>query len=69
MTATPRIYAESLKTWMLVKDLTEQDLILRTSWFNLKSEEASVGWKDILAAVVEMAQVSDLRDLMEQTEG
>jgi intracellular multiplication protein IcmO len=61
--------AEPEKTWMLVKDLTGQDPILRTSGFNLKSEEASVGWKDNMAAVVEMAQVSDLRDLMEQTEG
>ncbi|MDR1577162.1 MAG: type IV secretion system DNA-binding domain-containing protein [Deltaproteobacteria bacterium] len=61
--------AEPEKTWTLIRNLSGDDPILRASGFNIKSEEPTFGWRDNLDAVVEMATVSDLRDLMEQTEG
>jgi intracellular multiplication protein IcmO len=61
--------ADPEKTWELLRSLSGEEPILRTTGFSLNHGEISSSWQDNLTTTVEMAPVSILRDLMEQTEG
>ncbi|MDR1086128.1 MAG: TraM recognition domain-containing protein [Deltaproteobacteria bacterium] len=61
--------AEPEKTWNLLKSLSGEEPVLRTTGYNLNREHITSAWQDNQTATVEMSPVSVLRDLMEQTEG
>jgi intracellular multiplication protein IcmO len=57
------------KTWGLIKSLTGEEQVLKTAGYELKAGELTSVWRDKQEAVVNLEPVSELKDMMEQTEG